>query len=344
MNLQSALDTYLPWIEDELRACLAVPEDGVPDFFGILHYHMGWADERFVPVVARTGKRIRPVLTLLTCQAAGGEARRALPAAAAVEIIHNFSLIHDDIEDKSDTRRGRRTVWSLWGQPQAINAGDGMFALAYLALERLAEQGVVAGRVTLALRIVAETCVALCQGQHLDMAFETSLDVDADGYLRMIGGKTAALLGCAVHLGAVVAGAEPAIGARYRRVGELLGFAFQIQDDVLGIWGDAAVTGKPVADDIRSRKKTLPVIHALRRPGDAGAARLAALYAQPALTEADVQEATALLAAAGARDHAEQLAGVYLERALQELEAAQPEPEAGQALLDLAYALVQRAA
>jgi geranylgeranyl diphosphate synthase type I len=341
MNLQSALDTYLPLIEDELRACLAMPDGGVPDYFGMLHYHLGWADERFQPVEARTGKRIRPVFTLLACRAAGGEPFRALPAAAAVEIIHNFSLIHDDIEDGSNTRRGRRTVWSWWGVPQAINAGDGMFALAFLALHRLAHQGVAAERVAQASRILAETCVALCQGQHLDLAFETSPDVGVEDYMRMIGGKTAALLGCAAHLGAVVAGAPPAAGARYRRVGELLGTAFQIQDDVLGIWGDAAVTGKPVADDIRSRKKTLPVLYALTRPGAAG---LTALHAQPALTDVQVEEIKTLLAACGAREHAEQLADTYLERALAELEAAQPEPEAGEALRELARALVQRAA
>ena len=171
MNLQTALETYLPPIEDELRACLAMPADGVAAFYGMLHYHLGWTDAHFQPAQARTGKRIRPVIVLLTCLAAGGEPATSLPAAAAVEIIHNFSLIHDDIEDASETRRGRQTVWALWGQPQAINAGDGMFALAFLALTRLEEHGVPAERVALALRILAETCVALCQGQHLDMAF-----------------------------------------------------------------------------------------------------------------------------------------------------------------------------
>lgn len=343
MNLQTALERYLPPIEDELRTCLAMPAEGVPAFYGMLHYHLGWTDANFQAAQARTGKRIRPMFTLLTCQAAGGEPATSLPAAAAVEIIHNFSLIHDDIEDASETRRGRRTVWALWGQPQAINAGDGMFALAFLALTRLEERGVPAERVALTLRILAETCIALCQGQHLDMAFETSPTVEADSYLRMIGGKTAALLGCAAQLGAVVAGVEPSTAARYRQMGERLGLAFQIQDDVLGIWGDESATGKPVADDIRSRKKTLPVIYGLGQRDEQGA-RLRTLYAQPALTEVEVEEVASLLAAVGARDHADRMARAYLEQALNELEAAQPRPDAAEALRELALAMVQRAA
>jgi geranylgeranyl diphosphate synthase, type I len=344
MTLQHALDALLPLIEEELRACLAPPVDGIPAFFGMLHYHMGWSDDRFLPAQAKTGKRVRPLLALLACQAAGGQPHRALPAAAAVEIIHGFSLIHDDIEDGSDTRRGRRTVWAVWGQAQAINAGDGMFALAHLALHRLSQQGVSPDAVVQALRILDETCVALCQGQHLDMAFEDTSAVDADAYLRMVGGKTAALMGCAAQLGALAAAADTGTCTHYRRIGELLGLAFQIQDDVLGIWGEPAVTGKPVADDIRSRKKTLPVIYALRPGNSAGAPRLSALYAQASLTEAEVAEATALLEASGARANAEQIAGSYLELALRELDVARPEPEAGAALRELAHLLVQRSA
>jgi len=197
--------------------------------------------------------------------------------------------------------------------------------------------------VTLALRLLDETCLALCQGQHLDIAFENVHDVDVDGYVRMIVGKTAALLGCAAQLGALVATTEWQTLERYRHIGLALGLAFQMQDDVLGIWGEAAVTGKPVADDIRSRKKTLPVVYVLERPDDAIAARLRALYAHSPMTESDVTEAVMILDAAGAREHTERLAGHYLDRALTEIETAQPEPEAGAALRELAHFLVQRA-
>jgi geranylgeranyl diphosphate synthase type I len=343
MNLQCVLESFLPLIEEELRACVATPPEGASEFFGMMQYHMGWRTECFDPIRAKAGKRVRPLFTLLACQAAGAAPQRALPAAAAVEIIHNFSLVHDDIEDRSDMRRGRRTVWSLWGEAQAINVGDGLFALAHLALHRLPQRGVPPERVASALRVLNETCLALCQGQHRDMAFEHSLDVDAGAYLAMIRGKTAALLSCAARLGALVATDDATTVERYGRIGETLGLAFQIQDDVLGVWGDAGVTGKPVADDIRSRKKTLPVVYVLGRRDDMAGRQLRTLYTQSRLAESQVAEAVAILDEAGARAYAERLAGQYLDQALCEIEAARPEPEAGEALRELAHFLVQRA-
>ncbi len=343
MNLQQAMDTYLPLVEDELRACM-VPLDGSPPaFFGMMHYHLGWTDTQFRPAQVKTGKRLRPLFTLLTCQAAGGNPHTALPAAAAVELVHNFSLIHDDIEDRSDTRRGRSTVWALWGEAQAINAGDAMFTLAHLALHRLSERGLPLDRVAAAFRILDRANLSLCRGQHLDLHFESRLDVDVDAYMTMIQGKTAALLGCAGQLGALVASPDAALAERYRRVGEELGLAFQIQDDVLGIWGEAEVTGKPAADDIRSRKKSLPIVHVLGRGNDDGAERLRAIYAQDALSEADVAEAIAILDASQAQAYAEGLAHQHLAMALTELGAAAPEPEVGEALWEMAYFLVKRA-
>ncbi len=343
MTLQEALDTYLPLIEDELRACMTPPANSPPAFFGMMHYHLGWADPQFQPVQIKAGKRLRPLFTLLTCQAAGGDPHDALPAAAAVELVHNFSLIHDDIEDRSDTRRGRTTVWALWGEAQAINAGDAMLTLAHLGLHRLSERGVPPDRVIAALHALDQANLALCRGQHLDLDFESRLEVDADAYMTMIQGKTAALLGCAGQLGAMVASPDRDLTERYRRVGEGLGLAFQIQDDVLGIWGEPDVTGKPVADDIRHRKKSLPVVYVLGRRNDPGAERLRALYAQEELSEGDVADAIAILDASQARPYAEELARYHLETALTELEAARPEPEAGEALREMAHFLIKRA-
>jgi geranylgeranyl diphosphate synthase, type I len=342
LNLTQALETYLPKVEDELRACLTPSEDDVPAFYGMLQYHMGWLTEDLSPVAAaKTGKRLRPVFLMLSCRAAGGEAETALPAAAAVEILHNFSLIHDDIQDQSQTRHGRRTVWNIWGEAQAINAGDAMFTLAHLALQRLLTVGLAPERLAPMFSVFDRTCLALCRGQHLDMAFEEQLTVDQDAYMRMIAGKTGALLGGAGELGAMVAGTETA--DKYRRFGEGLGLAFQIQDDVLGIWGETEKTGKPVADDIRSRKKTLPVVYVLDRGEDPAAIRLRQLYAQSELTEEDVREAITLLDGVGARDFAQALADRAMRNALDLLESAEPEAEAGEALRDLAAFLVQRA-
>jgi geranylgeranyl diphosphate synthase type I len=342
VNLQQALDAYLPLIEDELRACMIPLPDAPPAFFGMMHYHLGWTDAQIRPVQVKAGKRLRPLFTLLTCQAAGGDPRQALPAAAAVELIHNFSLIHDDIEDQSDTRRGRPTVWAVWTEAQAINAGDAMFTLAHLALHRLKDEGVPADRILAAFRIFDQTNLALCHGQHLDLAFENHLNVDTDTYLTMIRGKTAALLACAGQLGALVASSDLDMAQQYHRFGEELGMAFQIHDDILGIWGEPGVTGKPVGDDIRQRKKSLPVVYALSRQGDSAAERLRAIYTQNELTEENIAEAIKILDSVQARPYAEELAHRYLESALSELEAADPEPEAAQALREMAHFLIRR--
>jgi len=311
-------------------------------YFGMLHYHLGWTDDKFQLIQSQGGKRLRPLFTLLACQAAGGDPHDALPAAAAVELIHNFSLIHDDLQDRSETRRGRATVWTLWGEAQAINAGDAMFALAHLAVQRLADRGLPPDRVISAYRILDQANLRLCLGQHLDLDFEHHLDVDTDAYMTMIQGKTAALLGCASQLGALVASPDSGLAEHYRRVGEGLGLAFQIQDDVLGIWGQADVTGKPVADDIRRRKKSLPVVYVLGRQNDPNAERLGTLYEQEALSEEDVAEAVSILDACQAKPYAVELAHQYLQMALAELEAAEPDPEAGEALYELAHFLTNR--
>lgn len=342
MRLQQALDNYLPLIEEELSICMAPPAHSPPAYYGMLHYHLGWTDDHFREIQLQGGKRLRPVFTLLACQAAGGDPEAALPAAAAVELIHNFSLIHDDIQDRSDTRRGRATVWRLWGEAQAINAGDAMFALAHLALHRLTDRGIPPDRVVAACRVLDEANLALCRGQHMDLDFENRLDVDTDAYITMIRGKTAALLGCAGQLGALVASGDSGLAEHYRCAGEGLGLAFQIKDDLLGIWGQADVTGKPVADDIRRRKKSLPVVYVLGRQNDPDAERLRRLYAQETLSEEDVGEAVAILNSCQARPYAEELARQYLETALTELAAAKPEPEAGEALWEMANFLIKR--
>ncbi|MGQ9500591.1 MAG: polyprenyl synthetase family protein [Anaerolineae bacterium] len=342
MGLQQTLDAFIPLIEQELRACIPSPEDVDDAFIGMIHYHMGWSDEHFRPTVARTGKRLRPLLTLLACQAAGGSPQLALPAAAAVEIIHNFSLVHDDIEDRSLTRRGRRTVWSLWGEAQAINTGDAMFVLAHLALQRLRLHGVPDRCVVSAVRILDEACLALCHGQHLDLAFESTLEVDTEAYMAMIAGKTAALLGCAMQLGALIALGEISATERYRGIGEKLGLAFQIQDDILGIWGEPEVTGKPVADDLRSRKKTLPIVYVLSKIEDTRVTHLRHLYSQEKLSETDVAEAVCILEECGARQYAEQLATHYLSETLSEIDTLGAETRATEALRELALSLVQR--
>ena len=338
-DLERMSANFLPAVEAEMRAVLRADGAGNPDpFYGMIHYHMGWADEALRPAGGNSGKRIRPILCLLACAAAGGDWQQALPAAAAIEIVHNFSLVHDDIEDQSPTRRGRRTLWTLQGEAQAINTGDAMFALAHVALSRLVERGVAAEVVVRALRRFDETCVALTHGQYTDMSFETQAQVTVDEYVTMITGKTAVLLANAAELGALVAGASAERVAHFADFGLNLGLAFQAQDDLLGIWGDEQLIGKSVSTDIATRKKTLPVLYGLER-----SAALRALYADDAIDAADfVGRVVALLDHIGAQTYTAECAAHYTDKALIHLAAAQPQEPAAAALYQLTDMLLRR--
>ncbi|GAB4453802.1 MAG: polyprenyl synthetase family protein [Anaerolineae bacterium] len=339
MSLDAFMTRYLPPLEAEMRRVVGALPAEPDDYSLMLRYHLGWVDERGQPCDGASGKRVRPGLLLLCAEAAGGDMAAALPAAAAVELLHNFSLIHDDIQDESPTRRGRPTVWAIWGRANAINAGDAMYTLAYAALWDLVERGAPPVRALDAWRLFTDTCLALTQGQHLDMAFEHQASVSLEAYLRMIGGKSAALIAASAQLGALVAGADADRQAHFAAFGRNLGLAFQIRDDILGIWGEQAATGKSTQTDIATRKKTLPVIYALERCAD-----LRALYRQPdAFTPEDVARATALIEATGAKAYAEKQEQVAHRVALDALRAAQPAPDPGHALETLAGWLLKRA-
>lgn len=340
-ELSGFLGHWLPRLEAEMRDLLTSNEPVVTAHYKMMQYHMGWLDEHFRPDQAMGGKRLRPILCLLGCAEVGGDPVQALPAAAAIEILHNFSLIHDDIEDGDKTRRGRPTLWALWGMPQAINVGDGMFALAFAALQRSLRRGIAAEQTLAALDLFTQTCLALTEGQHLDMGFEQRTQVTVDEYLRMIQGKTAALVGASVAIGALIGGAAPEQVAGLQRFGHAIGLAFQIQDDILGIWGDPVVTGKPAGNDILRRKKSLPILYALQheRAGEQFETLLAA-----ELRSGQLQHALSLLEQSGARAFAESEAHRQHDDAIAALEVALGERAAGSALLALAESLLNRRA
>ncbi|MGQ9666126.1 MAG: polyprenyl synthetase family protein [Anaerolineae bacterium] len=322
--LRKAMDVYLPAIEEELRRAVTAPHPSVERFYAMMQYHMGWRDSALAPAQAPTGKRLRPLLCLLSCQAAGGDPVIALPAAVALDILHNFSLIHDDIEDHSATRRHRPTVWRLWGHPHAINVGDGMFALAYLVMGSLSERGVPAERAQRAQRAFQRACLTLTEGQFLDMYFEETFGISEEDYLRMIRGKTATLLAASAYIGGELAGISEETAGILHGFGDALGMMFQIQDDILGIWGEESVTGKPSGGDILQRKKSLPLVYAVRRLQEIGDAvalgRLREVYQVPEVPAEAVQEAVALLDAVDAKAYCEELAGRYQRQALGYLE------------------------
>jgi geranylgeranyl diphosphate synthase type I len=232
-------------------------------------------------------------------EACGGAEPEATPLAAAVELLHNFSLVHDDIEDGSDTRRHRPTAWSLWGAPLTINMGDGMHALAHLALHQSSLRRSAPARFVEITQGFAQAALRLCEGQHLDMSFEQAPQVTVEQYLCMIGGKSATLIAAAAWMGAYAAGTAIEQAQYARRFGFELGMAFQMQDDILGIWGNEAVTGKSAVSDIASRKKTLPILLAMADPREGE--RLRALYS-PAADAVETQEILAILDRTGARE------------------------------------------
>ena len=336
---------WLPRVEEEMREILAAPHAAHAAHYAMMHYHLGWADEALQPLAVSSGKRIRPLLCLMACEAVGGNPADAIPAAAAVEILHNFSLVHDDIEDGDETRRHRPTLWALWGVPQAINVGDGMFALAYKALLRMGrradgtESFPAAHGALEAADLFSEACIRLTEGQHLDLSFEERVDVSSSEYLQMIEGKTAALIAGSTALGALFGGAERRQEQLLGSFGRNLGLAFQIQDDILGIWGDPAVTGKAVGNDILRRKKSLPLLYASEHP--AAASRMVELW-RGGIEAESLPEVLNLLEEAGSRRRAEDSLSHFHYEGLKALSAALGDGAQDSLLLALAGELFHR--
>jgi len=285
----------------------------------MLEYHMGWQDEQGRSCDRESGKFIRSTLCLLSCGAVGGEPSQAMPAAAAIELIHNFSLIHDDIQDASDERHHRPTVWKVWGQPQAINAGDAMFSLAYLALLRPGEKGIDSQKISNCARMLTLACLELCEGQYLDIEYEGRLDITVSDYLDMAAKKTAALLAAAAYLGGYLGSGDSNLAELFHSFGKELGVAFQICDDILGIWGTQQSTGKP-ASDIAKRKKTLPVVYALQSSDAEARKKLQRLYCQECIQGKDAEQVIEILDQLRAREYAQKLAEDCYRRALVQLE------------------------
>jgi geranylgeranyl diphosphate synthase, type I len=298
-------------------------------------YHLCWTDADGLPSDASGGKAVRPALALLSAQAAGAPAETGLPGAVAVELVHNFSLLHDDLIDDDTERRHRATVWSLWGPASAILTGDAMLALA---TEVLLDSG--SRYAGVAAHLLAEATRELVRGQVEDVAFEHRTEVTVDECLDMAGGKTGALLSASAAIGAVLAGAPEPVVAALSGYGSHLGIAFQLVDDILGIWGDPAVTGKPVFSDLRAGKKTLPVTYALANGGP----ELAARFATKLRTDADLRRAADLVAAAGGRDWATAEASRRLDLAIAALDAAVLPPVIRDELAELATFIVHREA
>jgi geranylgeranyl diphosphate synthase type I len=315
-GLDRALTRFRDDIERFLREIVARfdTDPTARPFFGQIAYHFGWVDEHLQPAHFASGKLLRPALVLWSCalaSAASGadpetQARRldqAMPVAVAIELIHNFSLVHDDIEDRDELRHHRRAVWAVWGEAQAINAGDGVFCLAHLALWQALDRGLPAPALIALAQTLDRTALQLCEGQYLDMSFEASSDITPEMYLTMIARKTAALMRASAEAGAQVgAPGSQSIQQALAAFGEALGTAFQLRDDLLGIWADSDSLGKAAAGDLHRKKMSLPVIVALAQAKPRMRAALRAILAEPGQpTDEQIDVMLAALKSAGAR-------------------------------------------
>ena len=317
MLTSADLDALIADTEAEILAVIEQAEDErTTALYEMVRYHLG-LDEGGSP-----GKRLRPLLGLLAYESITGDHRKALPGAAAVELGHNFSLVHDDIEDRDVERRHRATLWTVFGVAQAINTGDTLFTLSRMALHRLSQLGFSDAKVLALMRLYDETCLALCEGQFMDIwSAEHDDRLSVDFYFDMIGRKTAALIAASVQAGAMLATDEQPIIDAYRGFGWSLGLAFQLNDDLLGIWGEEQSTGKEPSD-LAKHKKTLPVIYALERASDEDRARLREILAQDGASANDIAEARAIIERSGARDYTRSRARAERDEALMRLETA----------------------
>lgn len=328
-------EVFFPAIEEELHYQISkLKVDHASTFHEMLSYHMGWIGDGAGKDAQ--GKRIRPLMVLLTCWGCGGDWKKALPASAAVELVHNFSLVHDDIQDRSELRRGRLTLWKKWGIPQAINAGDALFVLSNLALMDLNHE-FAPGMVVKTVQVLQETCLDLTRGQFLDIAYENSQALEIEEYWTMIAGKTAALLSACCAVGALLGGANEQTQSLYANFGHDLGLAFQVQDDILGIWGNTAITGKSSFSDLVSGKKTLPILIGMKKKGIFAKQ----MQAGP-ISPGEVPNIISLMDEEGIQVESEAYLDKLTKKALQSLNQACPSGEAKTDLFDLAHQLIQR--
>ena len=324
-TIQSTLQRYQAEILATLQSTIkraqtssALQEvSNLAPFYGQMQYHLGWVDTDLSPVSGNPGKLMRPTLLLLAYEAAGehnlenvtdgnvsSHLSPALPAAAAIELTHNFTLIHDDIEDGDRERRHRPTLWNVWGIPQAINTGDGMFALARYALWDVVDAGIDPFVAVQLGAVLDKACLVLSEGQFLDISFENQEDISVAMYVDMIGRKTAALMGCASEMGAMLGTRDAETIFRFRSFGYSIGIAFQVRDDMLGVWASTEELGKTPAGDIYHRKKSLPVLHALESANASDQSLLHQVYSQKTpVTSSQVEDVLAVFERTQTREY-----------------------------------------
>ena len=302
-------------LQQELRQSFA-GQKGL--LYDMLVYQLGWVDEQGTSLSGPSGEHLHPCLCLLSCESLSGEFDVALPAAAAVELVHNFILIHEDVQSGSPNRGHRPSVWWTWGPGQAINAGDGMHALGRLALMRLQERGLPVARVLSAMLLLDRACLSMCEGQHMDLVFQERLDVGVDAYLKMAEGRSGALMSCAMALGALASTEDEAALTAFKECGRNLGIAHQIRADIADLEGTVGEDGWSA--NVLNKKKLLPIVYALQT-GDLHTKReLGTIYFKRVLEPQDVQRLVGILEEGSALEYARDRVREYCEKATDSLD------------------------
>jgi geranylgeranyl diphosphate synthase type I len=334
MNYKDYAALFLPKINIEIhRCCDRLITDEYSELSEMVAYHLGFTKDIFPK--GNQGKKLRPMILLLSCVASGGAWELALPAATAIELIHNFSLIHDDIEDKSTVRHGRDTLWVKWGAEKAINAGDAIFAMAFTEILRLQEMNSSDIAVT-AANILSRNCLDLTKGQSLDLFFEKEDSISVEDYLGMTVGKTSALFSAAAEIGSLIAGVERKTLTQLAQFGRTLGIASQMQDDWLGIWGMNTITGKSSSSDLITGKKTFPILFAIKRRPRLGETL------KKGVDLNDIERLTSEISETGAEEYTLELIQENIDNCLYSLEKCNFTNEAGLALKELVENLIHR--
>ncbi|MFQ6026723.1 MAG: polyprenyl synthetase family protein [Dehalococcoidia bacterium] len=317
-----ALATYQQALEEELRDGFEVRQGFLYD---LLRYHLGWIDQRGQPQESPLPQHFQPLLALASCEAASGDFRPALPVAAAVELLYNFTLVHGDVQAGRVDSEDRPNIWWVWGPAQAINAGDGLHALGRTAILRLAQRGVPADLVLQAVTTLDQTCLRLCEGQYLDLSFQDQLMVTTGEYFDMIERKAGALTGCAAGLGALVGGAPEGEREAHRRFGIKLGMAWQITQDLADLWGRSGDGMTP--SNLLNKKKSLPLIYALEQASTAAKRELGNIYIKRVLEPQDAARVLAILDEVDAGSYAQIRVQELIDQSMADLDQAAVSPK-----------------
>jgi geranylgeranyl diphosphate synthase type I len=324
MKQPSAFNRHSDEIETELKSLIM--EQSLP-LYRMMAYHMGWMDDQGEQVRMNVGERIHSTLCVLTCAALGGEISKAMPAAASLELVHNFSQIHNDIQE---------------GTPaQGINAGDGMHALARLSLLRQAENGIPAELALRAMATLDTACLHLCEGQYLDLTYQERVDISQAAYFQMVEGKTAALISCATELGALMASANEKSIKAMTLFGQKLGIAFQIRNDILDLWRPQN-TDTPPAGVLLNKRKSLPIVYALQTASGAEKRALGDVYFKRVMEPEDIEKVIEVLDRLGAREFSQETADALCQEAIQVIGEAGPSSDGMDELSNVARFLVTR--